>query len=1236
MATTWGPWVRVHGTDRSYSVEGTITCKVLIPNQNPDSTGYCFSRFGGFFITGLSGYMEAQAYWGDIGEGGHARVLHLILRSRSTYQEVETTYEYEFVNPETGWAEGVTGPSEIVLPFRVFGYGYVCKRAFGTTLPEYLEGGAKRQHMHPKDDSLKDDLFRQPNAKDGIQVGPLTLEGPDAFPPADDTYVGTSLFQITGTFDAWTAGSYQYAHDVMEVTVPGLDCYGILGDAVGGLSGTQYTDQYYVSGSNTSLSFSCGSNVPLAKEGWGLTLASALPIKYSFVTDSAGFDFNDSEDSIDPVVHAGFYVDEYVGGVLKSKEVTYFLSELPSYVQAPNVPSSGALTITSGRNRSYRRVGHVYHAGETFQVTVDQRWALQNYLYPYTKYESEDGATLEDHDDNYMILACPGVDGKMGPGVNENGLPDGKPHVSFMTLVAKDVPFFPVALSKTVPTDPPSKRWVQNGDLAAVSQWESGQYLYWKLPSTLYDPDKPARTYGGSIELELQTRYWDRLALLKDQREGITRNWRWPLDLRRRSLNQVDNKWDPQYATDLFCWKDWGYMQFRVKKPKWMPLSLTLTLTYSTVTTEDPHYTCESWRIEEFEYERTTQTVQYTVNVPAGTGTLFTEDSPVHHDVDVVVDLLCPDDGTTPNLFIVDKVVLDGLYIPFCDHPDKPANYKEGGELRVYEENWTFIKDPGWDHTGRDARNETVAGKDMSPRTGFTVSHVETWNFQDDWEGLCIERDGVLTVMDLPGEPYKNEGSEKGLGYIEPLKHCPTSEAKGQIDYARLYYDLGLIAWSDGWESALNVARRDAYLKNFWKGRDNPEVLSAPYMFWYDNGKVDTVDRTTDSNKPYDMPAAVRVKSWRACPGYTYTICTTSLKKPRIRALLKVSDGTKRVTPWWLRQTAQNLFYVIWVKYSYQDKDEEPIADPEGLPQSGKWTFYKTGKVIDHLSDQAVWTSPSLPLGRTRFWNPDRGEQVAQQTDERLTEVYVQFWADDVWRKYDLNVAGDKAKMQACRSYRGDLDAGNQGGARLWVRNLGPMKAPVEGLSAVRMPEGDIAVVYPGELRWVGQRRRTVKDSVAIAYHKPKTRKHGLIRYKKGYTAPTAALMPNGKLAIIADDIDIVGKDVLLLHPKYSVVIEAMAALEGYAHVQCTKDTTRQALLVTAVRLSDSKLCLHRVTIDPATGTSTWTFISEIGANDKTPAPIIVLNTWTFYVFRVYNQTIIPTWSTDSGLTWTS
>jgi len=378
-------------------------------------------------------------------------------------------------------------------------------------------------------------------------------------------------------------------------------------------------------------------------------------------------------------------------------------------------------------------------------------------------------------------------------------------------------------------------------------------------------------------------------------------------------------------------------------------------------------------RAEEWSSNRTTGTVTYTIPLEEGQET-------VH------VDLLCPDEGTLPRLYIVDKVRLGGLVNPGDEAVD------------LVLEEMALEDDPGVDHTGRD--------EDPRPRT--VGSFKTTWDFLSDWQGMSLARDGNTRVLEWPGDPWANGGPEKGRGYIEPLQHCPTSSNTGLLHYARPIGDLAAVGLVEGMAASIDAtAMTDALGPG-----DVVESLGSGLMYWGANQPWHEPTQEQEPGLP--LPASVHVISQTLARGIEYTLQVRKALGGAAWGLVRSPDGRQRI----IRNSvaAKTSEWVIWQRVTaYLDGNGSPISAPSGCPALNAWELVDSGGLWERLDQHGLFITPGLKPSRTRIWNSARGTDPADHTDTADVEYLLQFWSDvdAPWDTYDYNDSESYDEMLA-------------------------------------------------------------------------------------------------------------------------------------------------------------------------------------------------------------------------------
>lgn len=409
----------------------------------------------------------------------------------------------------------------------------------------------------------------------------------------------------------------------------------------------------------------------------------------------------------------------------------------------------------------------------------------------------------------------------------------------------------------------------------------------------------------GGIVLNLTTPYWTRLGLLGQL--DVEKNWRWPYALDVEAGVQ-----------DAVNWDSHAYLQLVTTRPAAGPLALALKLKFKEAAIYDPHYTSGAWRAREFTWSSVEREVTYT-------GVLADGETTINFD------LLCPDDGSIPWLFIVEQVTIDGFVGP-----------AEGEDAYVIS-TLRLVGDQGNDHTGRD--NGSTA-RMLSKST-------ETWDFLADWESTVLQRDGCLTVARFPGEPWANAGPERGFGYIEAWQHSPDYTGPASLlHFARPFTEFGLIGGKLGLDWAL-TANYEAMHQD-GEGRS----IGVPMMYWASNEAQ--IEPT--GGPAWSIEATPHVTTWNLALGVPYVCRVRKIVGCGAHGLVKTATG--RLTQDLVPETA--TFYV------YKRVD------------GAAWSLLTYGDLADQIDQHGIFTSPGLLQGRT-----------STDGVESVIDHWIVLWADN-------------------------------------------------------------------------------------------------------------------------------------------------------------------------------------------------------------------------------------------------
>lgn len=1044
---------------------------------------------------------------------------------------------------------------------------------------------AHRQHMHPTDASLMDAWFV--TVEDGADVtATLTLEGMTLsrtthyVPLEDEQYdpsLGMSLQQwmwharVAGDLGAGTINGVNLGHRIVN--------FGVVDDL------TTPNLRLFTNSSNWRFEQTGMGGV---METYGIAVASRIGPSWVYAKDSRMFSAEDS--LLDPVLLTPRleYTPEHTW---RSKPIP--MSELP------DVTGETLMIVTSGNEYPVApEVGDI-RDDPHIHISVQREWALKNAVCPG---EGDLGGG-----DLYVALDAPGVHSGVNGGTRD----------VVAELSGRESALYPLAADKDHPSEPANKRWVPTDDLVENNDPAyPSRPLRWLLPADLYT--SPTSAPGGGIKLDLQTRYWERLDLLPQ--DGVAKDWFWPWKLRRCAAGEwVQFETEPSYGEDVFSWKDYSYLQFQVTKPKWLELPLRVRVTYSSVDIIDPYYACGNYRAEGWEYTRSQYVAVYDVRVPANDSSPQFEGAlPAYHTEDVVVDLLCPSGGEVPYLLIVDSVEILDLRIPVCDAVDKPAEYVEGGILEIVE-SLKLVKDPGFDHTGRDVRATPGWGSELEAST------KETWDFGSDFEGLTLKRDGNLRVLDLPNEPALgyNSGPEKGMGYIQHWVSCPTDENQDPRDYARSMTFLGYVPWSEGLDLSYDTVAAEGLVKDA-----DGTWMTTPWFYW-----LSCENRITGGVDSASVSATVRVNTWSPAAGIVSTVGVNKVFGAALRTMLKTADRKRRVTPdLFPAEPAPQPYYLVYEKVTYTDAEGHSMSHPGGsYPTAGVWTVVEEGRLIPRLDRHGVWSSKGLPPANSAIWNytateHDRGDKILRQ---RL----VWFWDQYTPGSYDINDEAQAAAARLDPHYLGEVDFGGDAAARRWSMRVGYLNTKRwQRLGAVSGPTTCL-VAHPGDLLFYNQSVPSEAGVVRVDHTSPGEGQPVSSERIEGITNPDIAMFLDHTTVCAAVSPD--GSQlVLALGGIYGQGAEIVSPLTGYGYPAATLDPGTGTLLVLAVRTADQQLCLFRVSRDWENDNYSWKLITAIGVSDPVAGAIVAAPSGVLVVYRVASGVIYQHSSADGGKSW--
>lgn len=940
MGTTYGPWVRVEHESLSATIDATLDTLLhgqftRLFNGNP-WTRPSYSTFGSCQISVYGAWCRV---WIERGEN-HPED-EWVRCAAGAGEQYQTAGYYSEITPPVGEnpPQGEPGPTQPSWSMRVTFAGLYLKRRLIYTHPD------KRQHMHPRDVRLEDGWFIGPDFTATAQVsgpaGTVTATGlprrewpeyaglPDEQIPEErwDPRLGVGV-----AADTWHGMVLDDEPWVARLTVPGWSFDGVRGRLSGGPSGSGIHGGTLLVGDGSELRYEQVLPDIHAVE-WYAASVIVHPIP-TYRWDLRIEQFEEGE-TLDPVVDLGYRRVTDTSGA--TERYTHLASAIPEVLPRPvteYIPPAARLPVPLA-------VGDIL-APTTIRGEIDEAWALAEGLEVGAEVDlSESVGLIEREHDRYLVIDAPSC--RLGVAQEQ---PTNRTRIGSISYAEPSL--YPLA---PAPAGWEGPRWRGTGDLEGRQEGADGLRLV--LPATLWAED-PDATPGGSLVLELVHRYYERLSAI--QQQGVDKDWRWPF-MTSRHL-------EGENAEDLYGWAGASFLAFAVRKPRWAALELVLSIDYSTVRVHDPAYTSGYWRAEEYDWSRLEDTAQYTISVPAAVeGPWFEGAAPAYHEVEVIVDLACADDGRTPHLQIVDRLTLDGLRLGPCPIEDAPAEYVGGGELELFADarGFTLVGDRGHDHTGRFTSSAAHA----------EGAFIETWDaLGGDWQSIQLERDGLWTGSTFPSEPWMNGGPERGVGYIEPLQHSPDYTGEpSMLHYARVLPEVWLLGAGDVARVTLDQEALGDLL-----GGDGGRLHQHGYLYWLGSGKRE------EDGGVVPLTAALRVTAWTLAPGTEYVIPVRKILYGEARLLLKAEGGRKRMTPWYLGQAGIEPEWVLWRRETRVDEDGALVGG------AGSWAEVERGTVRARLSDLGVWRSPPLLPSRSRW--ADGG-----QSGTRSVEYRVEFWA---------------------------------------------------------------------------------------------------------------------------------------------------------------------------------------------------------------------------------------------------
>ncbi|MBI5832091.1 MAG: hypothetical protein HZB16_07255 [Armatimonadetes bacterium] len=1038
MSTVTGSWVRVPGETLTVTVSGTLTAALVAMTETEGYGAFTALDEIGVGMLGASvvlrwehvnrtdGPPDPETY-------GHRRYFVNVGVPGPVDTAVTEAWSDEY-NVAAWDLPGHLGP-----PFDPGAHDLTVSFGFIITVTAVLKSRLvqiypdRRQHMHPRDDHFEHTWAITPDTTISVTCAGVTVTSdayrewgsglPGYVEPTEDA-IWTPVAGIGGAVAA-NAGATGYTEIAGVSLGAGWSFDGLVAGLVGGPSGTAEHPGSQCLGSGSGITITWDDEAESsATEGYGIGLNATLGPVWQWSPAFSKFDETDTADNLIPRLNAGFAVVQSDHSLLP---LTHDADELPT-----TAARIGYEVLTGVDHSAGLPVGSVTHSGDTFQVSIDPDWALDNGVYAAQEVDLTDTVPIiAQEDDLYCPLDAPGCDHGVGS-IDGHRTP-------VYTISINEPSFYPLAADKDAPTADPNLRWQQTGELPSLRDMPSSP-LRWVFPPTIYSETTDP---GGTISLPIQHRFHDRLNLLKTQNKEVS--WRWYFHFERRAAGSVDTADDPTYGEDLHSAQQAGYLRFQLNKPRWSTLTLTLTIDYSVVDVHDEHYTDGEDRTDAFDWSRTESSATYTIVVPAAGSDFYEGTAAKQHEITVVVDLTCPDDGSTPQLQLLDRLTISGLRLPLCTRGDKPTGFVEGGVVELFTDGTKGLKlsrDQGYDHTGR---NTTAA-------PSAEVSAIETWNFlNDDWECARLRNGAAMRCLRLPGEPWRH-GIEEALGYIEPLQHGLdfTGDAS-LLHYARPLTEFGIAGYNDVIQASLDDAAYAA-------------MGHAGYMYWLATRKRLKAGEAGPGDTLV-LDAAIRVATWKLAPGIQSVLTVRKALWGCAEILLKAPGGRRRLTPDYLAETGLAPQYVIYRRTAYQDADGATIADPGGsLPASGTWSHYLDGTIATRLDHHGVWRTPPLPPSKVRFRDPSRPDDpAATHTDVRLTSYLVQVWRSGRWSLYNPDDPISATAAKADADYLGEIDLGANTGKRLWQSVDGGLTSTlILGGNLVRLRCGAHAITRGG------------------------------------------------------------------------------------------------------------------------------------------------------------------------------
>lgn len=781
-----------------------------------------------------------------------------------------------------------------------------------------------------------------------------------------------------------------------------------------------------------------------------------------------------------PLIHVGHTIRTATGWEPKA----FPAGDIPSINAGPaTITQPGGAAVDLYAGGAEPPIGTIRApSSRTVAMRLDEAWALANRVCPAREADNADvWGTIEQLSDLYIPIEGAGL---------SKGVEGG--WYALATVSLHEAPMFPLA------PDAQGLRTERIELIGGLADLTDGAHLRWR-----FDEDAWAETPtpGGAISWRPITRYWERMAMLPQQLDDVQKDWYWPWAIRRREQGEITpNTGEPDYEEDLFSMAGAGFLAFAVNKPRYAELELTLTLDYSEVSVVDPHYTCGEWRADEYDWDRAPNTATYTITVPAADDDYYDGTAAKQHEVTVRVDLLCPDEGHTPNLYVIDRIHLDGLTLRQNTRADRPSGYVQGGVVELFDTEAKGLRlahDTGQDHTGRDEDATSL----------IELAATESWDYDGDWQGLIVASDGALRGSERPDEPY-HYTTERGLGTIQRLEHCPTQEnILGRLDFAR---PLRFVKHLEGERHRVTIDEGElsAMTEAYNPDTEQVETLSSGFLYWLGSYKR----RHGETGAVLD--GSVRCRAWELAPGLQYTIRGWKQLYGRIRALLKVDGGRRRLTPGYLAETRQVLTARILRKPSYRDEDGATIPTPSGHDPAGQWQLVHEVTVEPDV--HGVWATPPLLPASSRIATGRGSGLPAEQTDQVEWQTRIDFWWDaDAAAAYALD---DEEGMAADPDFAGAAYPASPT-TRMWATFSQRATPPPGGRVDLDLsPAGVITLARPRNNRMASETPGG-SDALGLDLYSPSAAPAPYALRDTGrYDSATVASSQTGTLDVVARD----------------------------------------------------------------------------------------------------------------------